>query len=671
MAAVEGRAEGVRKPGWASAAEVDDGAARIVLRILREFVYPRRAMVLRALALMAFVAATTGALPFLMQKAADQIFIGKDARLLYVLPPVVIVVMAVRSIAEYFGRMTEARISGEVVAEIRKRLYARLAGADLGFLQGAHSAQFISVFANDTQIVNGAASQTVTGLAKNSMQALALVIAMMALDWVAGLLVVAFLPVSVYLMGRQRKKLRGSVHKALSGSGELSTSVSQMLTGIRVVKAYGQEAAETARATDVIDRTFRAQLTTARTRGLTGPFVEGLAGVGFAAAIFYGGWRGIHGSLTLGEFMGFMAAAMLIYQPIKAVAGLQNVLAEGVIAARRVFAILDEAPRVVDPAGAPALANRGGAVRFEDVSFAYEPGTPVIDRLSLDIPAGTKVALVGPSGAGKSTILNLVLRFYDPSAGRVLVDGQDVARVSLASVRHNAALLTQDPVLFDEHRRRQHRLWQPRGDRRRDRGGRPRRRRARLHRRPPARLCHPRRRGRFHALRWPEAAHRLCPRHAPRCADPAARRAHQRPRRQLRGQGPGDPRHALRRPHRPHDRPPPLHREEGGHDRGDGPRPRGRDRHPRRARRRRRALRPSPPHPARRRGGRRSAMSLKRRKKNILRHPLVSKAAGIFWRVTSASSTPPTGSSANPPTTAPAPGRSRPRSSPCGTASTS
>lgn len=450
MAAVEGRTEGARNPAWAALAENDDGAGRVVLRILREFVYPRRRMVIRSLLLMGFVAATTGALPFLLQKAADHIFIGKDARLLYLLPPVVVVVMAARSIAEYLGRMNEARISGEIVAEIRKRLYARLAGADLGFLQGAHSAQFISVFANDTQIVNGAASQTVTGLAKNALQALALVIAMLMLDWVAGLMVIAVLPISVYLMGRQRRKLRTSVHKALTGSGELSTSVSQMLTGIRVVKAYGQEEAETERAGAVIDRTFRAQLTTARTRGLTGPFVEGLAGVGFAAAIFYGGWRGINGTLTLGEFMGFMAAAMLIYQPIKAVAGLQNVLAEGVIAARRVFAILDEQPRVTDAAGAVPLENRGGAIRFEDVTFAYAPGETVIDRVSLDIPAGTKVALVGPSGAGKSTLLNLVLRFYDPSAGRVLVDGQDVARASLASVRRNAALLTQDPVLFDD-----------------------------------------------------------------------------------------------------------------------------------------------------------------------------------------------------------------------------
>lgn len=430
--------------------EDDDRPFAVVLRILKDFVLPRRGLVGRAMLAMVFVAATTGALPFLMQTAADEIFIAKNATLLYVLPPVVVVVMALRSLAEYYGRITEARISGEIVAELRSRLFARLASADLGFLQGTHSAKFISVFAADTLVVNSAASQTVTAMVKNLLQALALVAAMLWLDWVLGSLVLASLPVAIYLMGRQRKTLRKSVRRSLSGSGDIATYVSQMLQGIRVVKAYDQEAAESARVDAAIARTRDATLTTQRTRAMTGPFTEGLSGIGFAAAIFYGGWQGIEGRLTLGDFMGFMAAAMLIYQPLKTLAGLQNVLHEGVIAARRVFAILDEPQRVVDKPGAAPLALAGGGIRFEGVTFAYEPGTPVIEDVDLHIPAGAKVALVGPSGAGKSTLLNLVLRFYDPVAGRVLIDGQDVRDASLASVRRASALLTQDPVLFDD-----------------------------------------------------------------------------------------------------------------------------------------------------------------------------------------------------------------------------
>ncbi|WP_181705923.1 ABC transporter ATP-binding protein [Chthonobacter rhizosphaerae] len=428
----------------------DRSGRDVVLRIVREFIIPRRRLVIRAMLAMVFVAATTGALPFLMQVAADRVFVGKELAVLYALPPIIIVTMALRSLAEYFGRITEARISGEIVAELRQRLFQRLAGADLGFLQSTHSAKFISVFASDTLIVNNAASQTLTAIARNALQSVALIFAMLWLDWVLGLLVLMSLPFAIYLMGRQRKRLRRSVHRALSGSGDIATLVSQMLQGIRVVKAYDQERAEAERASASIIRTRNANLQTQRTRALTGPFTEGLSGIGFAAAIFYGGWQGIEGRLTLGDFMGFMAAAMLIYQPLKSLAGLQNLLSEGIIAARRVFAILDETPKVVEAPGARPLVLSGGAIRFEGVTFSYAPGIPVIEDVTLDIPAGRKVALVGPSGAGKSTLLNLVLRFYDPSAGRVLIDGQDLKTATLASVRRASALLTQDPVLFDD-----------------------------------------------------------------------------------------------------------------------------------------------------------------------------------------------------------------------------
>ncbi|HUG62481.1 MAG TPA: ABC transporter ATP-binding protein [Methylomirabilota bacterium] len=438
-----------RRQSWTEGGD-STRSGDMVLRILRDFVFPRRRLVIQAVVAMLFVAVTTGALPFLMQIAADQIFVAKDRTTLMVLPLVVVVVMAFRSAAEYFTRITEARISGEIVAELRARLFDRLATADLGFLQATHSAKFVSVFASDTLIVNNAASQTVTAMARNALQALALIIAMLWLDWVLGLLVLAVLPMAVVLMGRQRKRLHSSVRTALTGSGEIAMQVAQVLQGIRVVKAYDQEAAEAVRAGRVIERTRKANLATQRTRALTGPFTEGLSGIGFAAAIFYGGWQGIEGRLSLGDFMGFMAAAMLIYQPLKALAGLQNVLNEGVVAARRVYAILDAAPKVVDRPGARPLALAGGGIRFENVSFSYEPGSPVIEDVTLDIPAGLKVALVGPSGAGKSTLINLVLRFYDPDHGQVTIDGQDIAAATLESVRRASALLTQDPVLFDD-----------------------------------------------------------------------------------------------------------------------------------------------------------------------------------------------------------------------------
>lgn len=432
--------------------EGDDTAsqAAVIKRILREFVLPRRALVARSLLVMLFLAATTGALPFLLKTAADEIFVAKNASMLYAIPLTVVVVMALRSLAEYFVRVTEARISAGIVADLRDRLFSRLAGADLGFLQATHSARFVSVFAADTAAVNRAAAQTVTAIVKNALQALALIGAMLWLDPILGSLVLVSLPVSILLLQKQRGKVRRSIRRQLDSQGDMSLHVAQMLNGIRVVKAYHQEHAEAERARAAIRRNRDALVASARASARTGPLTEGLSGIGFALAIFYGGWMGISGHLTLGDFMGFMAAAMLIYQPLKSLAGLQNVLYEGTIAARRVFAILDTAPEVVDRPGAIPLHVTGGAIKFDDVSFAYAPGEPVVENLSLVIPAGSKVALVGASGAGKSTLLNLVLRFYDPSSGRVLIDGQDIAGATLQSVRAASALLTQDPVLFDD-----------------------------------------------------------------------------------------------------------------------------------------------------------------------------------------------------------------------------
>ena len=175
-----------------------------------------------------------------------------------------------------------------------------------------------------------------------------------------------------------------------------------------------------------------------------------MTGLGLAAAIFYGGWQGIHGNVTLGHFMGFMAAAMLAFQPLKSLATTQATLSEGLLAAARIFALIDHASHVTEKPGAKPLQITRGAISFRGVDFAYEDSGRILADFNLEIAPGQKVALVGLSGAGKSTVLDLILRFFDPVAGAILIDGQDLRDATLASVRGASALLTQDPVLFDD-----------------------------------------------------------------------------------------------------------------------------------------------------------------------------------------------------------------------------
>jgi subfamily B ATP-binding cassette protein MsbA len=187
-----------------------------------------------------------------------------------------------------------------------------------------------------------------------------------------------------------------------------------------------------------------------RTRAAVGPLWEILTGFGFAAGVFYGGFQGVYGNVTLGEFMGFMTAALLTFQPMKALASIGATLSEGLIAAERVFALIDYTAHVTEKRGAAPLKVVSGAISFRNVDFSYDGTNLVLSDFNLELPAGQKLALVGPSGSGKSTVLNLILRLFDPSAGSVEIDGQDLRDATIASVRAASALLTQDPVIFDD-----------------------------------------------------------------------------------------------------------------------------------------------------------------------------------------------------------------------------
>lgn len=422
----------------------------IVRRIAHEHLRPRWPILVVTLATMAFVAATTGAMPFLMQRAIDDIFVAKDETMLMVLPIAVLLVMMTRGLADYVARVTEAYLGSRIIADLRTQLFEKLAFSDLGWLQSTHSGRFVSVFMTDVTVVNRAAAQTLSGIAKNALQIIFLCGAMLYMDWLLALIVLAALPFGGWMLRYQRRRTRSSVKRTLQETGDLGSIITQTLQGIRVVKAYHREAEETSRAREIIDRTLEYMMQTVRMRAATGPVAETLSGIGFAGAILYGGYQGIYGDLTLGHFSGFMTAAMLIYQPLKGLAQLHNTLQEGVIASSRVYGILDRDSMVSEKPMARPLHIRDGAVRFDKVSFQYEPNKPVLTDFTLDIPAGSRVALVGPSGAGKSTVINLMLRFFDPEEGRILVDGQDLRDVTISSVRLSNALLTQEPILFDD-----------------------------------------------------------------------------------------------------------------------------------------------------------------------------------------------------------------------------
>lgn len=422
----------------------------VVERIWQDHFRPRIGLVLLAGVALVISGALVAAIPQVIKFTADDIFVARRSEMIYPIMIAVLIVTVVKAITEYVGNVTVGYLGHRFIADLRIKMFARITEADLAWVNSVHSGRLISGFLYDANLIRQTASRAIVALGQNLIKVIVLVGTMLYMDLRFSGVILVVMPFAVFLLGRQRRKMRKSTTKSLQETGDLSALISQTISGLPIVRAYGQESHEISRATQAINRALEFTMRGWRARAASGPFVEILIGIGLALLIYFAGVRGVTGAVSLGHFMGFIASVMLLYQPLKSVATLQTAIQEGVAAASRVFGIIDKERKLLDVPGAKPLKIRKGEIEFENVSFAYADGEPVLRNISLKVPAGKTVALVGPSGAGKSTIINLALRFFDPQEGRVLIDGQDVSQATIASLRKAAALVTQDPVLFDE-----------------------------------------------------------------------------------------------------------------------------------------------------------------------------------------------------------------------------
>lgn len=270
---------------------------------------------------------------------------------------------------------------------------------------------------------------------------------MFAMNWQFALIVCVIFPFIGLTTRKLGRKARKGSARSQQETGRLTTILSETFDGARMVKAYGMEQREIDRATRSVEARLSHVMKVVRARAAASPTAEALGGLAVAVVIYIGGSST---TLTLGTLTAFIYAALSAYQPLKSLANLNTALQEGLAAAERIFALLDIEPKIREAQNAPALKVSGGEIRLENVSFRYTEEKSALHQVSLSVPSGRKAALVGASGAGKSTILNLIPRFYDPTEGRVTVDGQDVHGVTLASLRRNIALVSQELTLFDD-----------------------------------------------------------------------------------------------------------------------------------------------------------------------------------------------------------------------------
>jgi len=425
-------------------------SAALVWRLARDFMRPHVRRILFAFLLMGLAAGSTAGRAWLMEPVLDRIFVAREGSLLLLIAGSALALALVKGLADYGDAVLMTRVGQRVIADVQLALFARLMRADLAYFYAHSSGTLISRFTSDAALLRGAAANVLGAIGKDAVTVVFLVGVMFYQDWLLALISFFVFPLAIRPIVAIGRRIRRVTASAQAEIGQFTTLLSQTFQGARHVKAYGMEEYEERRAAGLIERLFSLIDRGTRTRSRASPMMEALGGTAIAVVILYGGHQVISGARTPGALFSFITALLLAYQPLKSMANLNASLQEGLAAAQRIFEVLDVEPAIRDLPGARPLRISGGEIRFEDVRFGYVPGTPVIDGLSLTIPAGHTVALVGPSGAGKSTILNLIPRFYDIERGSITIDGQNVRQVTIASLREAIALVAQEVSLFDD-----------------------------------------------------------------------------------------------------------------------------------------------------------------------------------------------------------------------------
>jgi len=417
-------------------------------RLLR-YVKPYWRQLFIAMVFMGIFAAANGALLYLMKPAIDDIFIKKNVLSLKLIPLAIIAVMLIKGIADYVQSYFMIYVGLSVIRDIRDKLYSHLQTLSISFFSKTQTGMLISRITSDVNIIQSAVSDTINTVIKDFFTLLALLGVIVYRDWkfaTMALLVFPWALIPMRKFGKQVRKLatRGQVKMA-----DISTHLHETFTGHRIIKAFGMESYETERFSKENQKYFRYILKRMRTRALSQPVIESFGVVCAALFIFFGGMRVIKGDLTPGDFFVILGGFMMCYQPVKGINKSNQTIQEGIAGAARIFAILDIKPEIVDHPGAVELPAITSGIEFKNVWFKYEEEW-VLKNINLKSKVGDIVALVGPSGAGKTTLVNLLPRFYDIQEGQILIDGQDIRRVTMSSLRDKIALVTQQTILFND-----------------------------------------------------------------------------------------------------------------------------------------------------------------------------------------------------------------------------
>ncbi|HEY8579170.1 MAG TPA: ABC transporter ATP-binding protein, partial [Beijerinckiaceae bacterium] len=403
---------------------------------------------LLAMALMAVGAAATGYTAYLLKPVLNGLIEGEGFKELRALAWIVFAMFALRGVTSYVAAIVLSRAGNAIIAGAQRRLFDHILRQDMRFFAQRHSTEFITRLVYAPNGVRDTMQALITSLGREVLTLVGLAAVMFIQDWRLALIALATLPPAAFLLSRTVGRMRKFMLRTYAGATQIMQTMQETVQGARIVKSFNLEDEMRARMGVAVREVERSSNRVAAGLAVSSPVADTLAGLAIGAVIFYGSWRVTQAQADAGSFFSFVAAMLMAYDPSKKLARLRLELQNGLTSARLMYEILDAPAKEEPDRGKPPLVVGPGRIELQGVRFRYRDDEAVLDGVDIVAEPNQTTALVGPSGGGKSTVVALIQRFYEPEAGTVRIDGQDVAEVDLASLRDRIAFVSQDVFLF-------------------------------------------------------------------------------------------------------------------------------------------------------------------------------------------------------------------------------
>ncbi len=426
----------------------DYNATEVIKRLLKNFIKPYSKKIFLAIFFMIISAICSANIVKSVQPIIDQIFLTHDKKMLLLMPFMITSMFFIKGVSEYYQNYLVKYIGQCILTDLQMKMYEHLLCADISFIQSQSSARIISRFTNDITMMRGAVSNLLVGCAKYFFTVLFLIIVMFKLEPVISCVTFFVFPLAIYPVQKLGRRIRKISTQSQEELGHYTSRLDETFQSIKIVKSFVGEKIESNRALLIVNNILSFYKKTSKLDALVSPIMETLSGIAIGGIIWYGGSLVMEGKTTPGALFAFLTAFATAYRPFKSLVSLNVNLQEGIAAAKRVFNILDTKPIIKDHANALHVDFTNPKIVFKQVGLNFQSKT-AIKLVDLKLPPNKIIAFVGRSGSGKTSLGNLLVRFYDPSAGEILINGYNIKDVKIVSLRKQISLVTQDTHLFD------------------------------------------------------------------------------------------------------------------------------------------------------------------------------------------------------------------------------